>query len=258
MERWLPVFVLTLFFSMTSYADPNQVDHVVFETTPIKVELPVGKERVIIFPHNEIGFNFDKMVLTDKKFTHLIANGKLYLKAKRSFKTHRTMVQLMTAKGTKIILDLRAHKYASDNTIEVLIEDEVLSASNVGADTVEKTIDEISLYQFAVQQLFSPERVLTSPQSVMRVPMRTLEIIDIYESVTAMPLISWKSGSKYVTAVLFRNNLDEVNHLDWNNIRGRWDKAFFFPLKSLSPAGHAKDSTTAFIVTRRPFADSIE
>ena len=74
----------------------------------------------------------------------------------------------------------------------------------------------------------------------------------------ALPLASWRGSDLFVTAVLLRNLLSQTISLDPHSLCGTWKAASFFPVAELAPRGNIKDTTTVFLVSKRPFADSLK
>lgn len=254
MTRWISIFLLGLMSTSLHAAD--DIEHIKFELKPLKITLPIGQDRIIQFPAKKIAVNFDQAVLTDDIFSHVNTNGVLYLRAKAPFETHQLWVQLLDdPNGRMVLIDLDASKQGSANVVSVVLDDTPNDPNHPDYQAPKKpaALDEIEFYRFAVQQLYSPQRVLTHPPQVTRVPMKTQDVVALYEGVTAMPLISWKSGERYVTAVLLRNDQATKQTINRERLRGDWDKVFLFPLKTLAPTGTREDSTTAFIVSRSPF-----
>lgn len=244
-------------------------EHVIWQQKPIDIILPVGKERMIGFP-GTVDFGYDKTVLSDDKLSVQNNNGTLYLVAKTEFSAQRVQVRCRDS-GQIILLNLSAQKNMSNIPLDIVISDENKADDNVtnssDAESIDNTseikhinITAVTLTRFAAQQLYAPKRLLVQPSSIYRVPMHTAKTVPLVldGSVIAMPLASWRGGDLFVTAILLRNQLKQELTLDPRNLCGNWKTASFFPSSVLTTAGTESDSTTVFLVSNRPFAESMQ
>ncbi len=261
-------------YTLASHAIESTPEHIIWNKTPIAVYLPVGKERMIHFP-GSVQVGYDKTILTDEHIRIQNNQGTLYLLAKKEFPAERIQVKLES--GKIILLDVSAKKLASCTPLEIVVsEDKPISSpfettepahQNQNPKSVEEDhsnltttiITPIQLTRFAAQQLYAPQRLLTQLNNIYRVPMHTKKTVDLVldGSVTAMPLASWRGGDEFVTAILLRNNLPQTLTLHPQDLCGQWQTATFFPKNELAPRGNVKDSTTVFLVSCRPFAESL-
>lgn len=244
-------------------------EHVVWQQAPIDVTLPVGRERMVSFP-SAVAFGYDKSTLPDTALGVQNNNGTLYLSAKKAFPVERVQVKLNDT-GQIILLNLSAEKEASDTPLDIVLATPPnLSTTNTpipptttatqNTGLTDDTVSYLSLTRFAVQQLYAPKRLLVQPPDIFRTPMHTTKTVTLLldGSVIAMPLASWRGGDLFVTTVLMRNQLKQPLTLDPRNLCGNWRAASFFPETVLAPSGQMQDSTTLFLVSNRPFADSLQ
>ena len=163
----------------TSHKDMPH-EHVVWEQVPIDIVLPVGKERIITFP-TSVQFGYDKEELGDNIFRVQNNDGVLYLKAKQTFSPQRVQVKCVDT-GKIILLDVSARKGASDHPLDIVMNATFKRSSFSFDERNEKAennntgpylITPVTLVRFAVQQLYSPKRLLTQPPGIYRVPMGT-------------------------------------------------------------------------------------
>ena len=176
--------------------------HLLWDKSPIQISLPLNQDRIIHFPK---AITIVDSELSDVNIMKI--QDALYLNAHKQFSNKRLVVQMMP-QGEAIVLNISANPDAADTTpIEVVI--------NKASETQEVTeqsfeINPIALTRFAIQSLFSPERLLVTPPNVTRVPMQTARYIHIMNgaSVTARPLISWQANALYVTAIELKNDLN--------------------------------------------------
>jgi integrating conjugative element protein (TIGR03749 family) len=245
-------------------------EHVVWNQTPIAVKLPVGVERMVHFP-GAVQVGYDKTVLTDEGIRLQNNGGTLYLLAKKSFSVER--IQVKFENGRIILLDVSAEKGASATPLDIVVAEDksILVPSEKITQEAQGSVDDsaknfqsvaitpIALTRFVAQQLYAPQRLLTQSESIVRIPMHTKKTVALVldGSVIAMPLASWRGGDQFVTAVLLRNNLPQSLMLHPGDLCGRWQTATFFPQHQLAPRGNVKDSTTVFLVSHRPFVESL-
>lgn len=241
-------YLLTFICSCHAYCLESQ--HVLWEKEPITVNLTVNKERIVHFPQAISIVDSEAA----EKLAVLKVQNTLYLKAKNSFADLRLLVQLMP-EGDVIILSLSADEQKTINDpIEIMLEEKT------EAKIKEKTdydINAISLTRFAIQSLYSPERLLVIPEGVSRTPMQTRRHIPLFfgASIEARPIISWHANTFYVTAIELKNLLNKEVIVDPRRMVGHWQTASFYPTNTLGPRGKA-DTTTVFLVSDRPFHEA--
>ena len=248
--KWLFVlsFLNTPLFALNS-------EHVVWDKTPIHLNLSINQERLVRFPQAVQVIDSE----AGDKISVLKIQGALYLKARKTFSNKRLLIQLMP-QGEVIILSLTADENTNAATpIEILIEKNESTESTLQDSKSNIDLNAITLTRFAVQSLYAPDRLLVVPTGVNRTPMQTSrEIPLIYgASISARPLISWHGGGFYVTAVELKNQLKQEVILDPRRILGNWQTATFYPTNTLSGRGH-DDSSTVFLVSDRPFNDALQ
>ncbi|MBA2711534.1 MAG: TIGR03749 family integrating conjugative element protein [Tatlockia sp.] len=245
--KWL---VALMSLSIQTFA--FNAEHVLWDKTPIPIDLSLSEERLIHFPQaisivdNESNGNIAILKIQDT----------LYLKGKKPFTNKRLLVQLMP-QGEVVILNLSAkEKIAANKPIEILLENkEEEKASN---KTSSFDINVITLTRFAIQSLYAPQRLLVIPEGVSRQPMQTRRQIMLFygANIEARPLISWHGGGLYVTAVELKNGLNKEVIVDPRLMLGNWTTATFYPGNTLAPRG-GEDSTTVFLISDRPFANAL-
>lgn len=245
--KWL-LALMSMTCSIQSFA--LDAEHVLWDKTPIPLELSLNEERLVHFPQaisivdNEAG---DKIAVLKVQDT-------LYLKGKEAFENKRLLVQLMP-QGEVIILNLTAkEKIVAGKPVEILLEskEETTNITQESANTFD--VNAITLTRFAIQSLYAPQRLLVIPEGIGRTPMQTRRQINLFygASLEARPLISWHGGTFYVTAVELKNLLNKEVIVDPRRMVGNWQTATFYPSNTLAPRGK-EDTTTVFLVSDRPF-----
>lgn len=266
------ILVVCTLSATTTFADT--VRHVLWNKNFINLQIPIGKEKIVEFcapgsiaTCKTIGFKpyIPGDLLQSGSLKYLGANGALYLTAAKPFSNKLIQVSLHNKAGNTIFIRLTASKGANDDRIEVLLSgnsagNNVSSQSKQNGQTKEdRSIGD--MVRWVSQQLYSPKRLLTQPNWIYRVPMRTNRFVPLYRGgvVSAMPLASWQAGDYYITAVLIRNVLQHQRViLSHSMLRGQWIASSFFRLSPLNPdvltpAQTITDSTTAILVSTVPF-----
>ncbi len=269
-------FVLSPFMtradnSILANSEAND-EHVVWIKTPINFEVPVSKQRLLSFPDRVEVENNDPNLTSDKVTIYNNA-GTLYVTAHRSFEPILLQVKLLS-NSEVVLVYLSASKNATDNnSLDVVVPSVSPSPYNAG-DVKEQptlTINAISLLRFAEQQ-FSYQRIAEHPNNIVRTPMYTHQTINVYygDAVQSFPLVSWRGGDLYVTAVQLKNITSHSINLDPTAVIGNWQAASFYrfdtmqslteaviPFNQLTPMGTQRDFTLLFLVSDRPFGESL-
>jgi len=239
---------LMLFCMQTAIATP--IEHVVWDKTPIPITLPLNQERLIRFPlpisivDSELDEHVGVMKIQDA----------LYFNAHAAFANKRMVVQLMPF-GEAIVLNLSANEEAANTTPLEVVMAENNKADEQIATTPSSDINAVTLTRFAIQSLYSPERLLVTPPEISRTPMQTHKTITfVYgASITAKPIISWHANDLYVTAIELKNELKKSVVLDPRQLLGNWQTTSFYPTNTLSHQEH----TTVFVTSNRPFGEAL-
>ena len=247
-----------------------------WDKTPLRITLPLNEERLIRFP---LAVSIVDSEL-DESTGVMKAQDTVYFNAHKAFKNKRLVVQLMP-EGEAIILSLSAsadaanttpvevvmanndHEYRQDEAPAIDAPKDTPTASSVQVTPASNAspsahINPVSLTRFAIQSLYSPARLLVTPEGVARTPMRTHRNITLVlgASVTANPLISWRGEDVYVTAIELKNQLNKSVHVSPQMLLGDWQTATFYPTNTLSPRGGA-DVTTVFVTSSKPFGEAL-
>jgi integrating conjugative element protein (TIGR03749 family) len=261
------IFVgIFLLFSLPSFADntditgvtaQQHIQHVVWNRIPIQFVIPAGEERMITFP-GQVEFHNIDSALTSDKITILNNNGTLYIRAKKVFTPVRVPIVLKTT-GEVILVDISAATNSDDTPMEVVLPRSPAGESNAVKQKSNTEINYISLMRYAIQHLYSPERLVTDSVQINRTPMFTTKSVNLVygDNVLAMPLISWRGGDVYVTAILLKNIWGKKVFLDPRNLMGNWLAASFYPTNFLTAKNTLHDRTTLFLISDRPFNEAL-
>ena len=276
MAIWLLLFILSPIIGfaenrVVANAQAND-ERIVWIKTPIHFVVPLNHQRMLSFP-DRVQVDNNNPDLTTNKVTIYNNAGTLYVTARKAFKPILLPVKLM-ASGEVVLVYLSSNDKAQDNhPLDVVIPSISPSAYNAG-QTEEKptvTINDVSLLRFAVQQ-FGVKRLASQPNNISRTPMYTHKSVNIYygDAVEAFPLISWRGGDLYVTAVQLKNTTDRTVQLDPRKLIGHWQAAGFYrfdamktlttplvPFNTLTPRSTKRDFTLLFVVSNKPFGESL-
>lgn len=221
--------------------------HILWEKSPIQVLLPLNQDRLIHFPK---AISIVDSELSDVGIMKV--QDTLYLNAHKAFSNKRLVVQMMP-QGEAIVLNLSANHNALDTTPIEVLTNEVSENPKTLEQSFE--INPITLTRFAIQSLFSPERLLVTIPNVTRVPMQTTRYIHFINgaSITARPLISWQANGLYITAIELKNDLNKQVIIQPKQFLGAWQTATLFPTNVLNK----HDITTAFVTSTIPFNEAL-
>jgi integrating conjugative element protein (TIGR03749 family) len=188
--------------------------------------------------------------------------GTLYLLAHREFDATRVMVREAES-GRMYLLDVTAMaEGGSGPPVEVYAAEEPADpgdpSGNEGASAPAiPGYGYVTLTRFAAQQLYAPARLLRDLPGVVRVPVKRNKVALIRgAAVTAEPLVAWRAGDRYLTAVKLTNRTDRALTLDPRTLRGDWLSAAF-QHNRLLPKGDASDTTALYLISARPFEASL-
>ena len=238
----------------------ESTERIIWDKHPLKITLPVDKERIISFPSPVKFWMPDKI---QSRLRTQINSNEVYLLANEAFQTQRIQIKAVDG-STFYLVDLQAKiKGASNEPIEVILKKPDHQNNRVNNDHESHAIPKkspgyILLTRFAAQQLYSPARLLSTPQGVHRVPVNRRIITHLIHGikVNAKPIASWRFTSLYVTAIELKNQTQKYITLDPRMIRGHWKSATFQHVR-LHPIGSESDTSALYLISNRPFHEVI-
>jgi len=234
----------------------EQTEKIKWDKKPISITLPLNKERMIIFP-SDVRVNVPSSI---RHQLRTISNdGIIYWQADSPFEKQRVKVQLIDS-GKIIMIDLAASgKRTKASAIEVLIKKEVVRGGSASQEVVTSSLDYVQLTRLAAQSLYSPERLISMPTGVSRSQLAVNDEMDTLirgQIIKATPMVSWQSNGIYVTAVKLQNMTNNTVILDPRDIRGHWESATFQHV-TLEEAGTTQDTTSLYLISKRPYEESL-
>ncbi len=195
-------------------------ERVIWDNTPIAVQLTVDRERQIHFP-GAVRYWLPDHLKT--ALTVMSANGVLYLQARRPFAKTRLRVQALDSRQL-YLLDIASHT-DGDHQATLIVTDKArvdnrsssssssITSSSPAAATLPldnngAPVDwPVRLTRIAAQSFYAPERLLPRDTAIQRVSLDTDHPVLLLRGgdTEARPLAAWRGGGLYVTAVLIRN-----------------------------------------------------
>lgn len=266
---------------LKKYFPTDELTHVVWKGEPISIQLPIGKEKRIIFSDH---VTVDVKGALDGEQLRLLNNDKsLYLTALKSFEPTRIYITF-EASGKVLLMDIAASDSASNTTQYIDLPKEknksestplVATATMVNgskqddADAVDTMTESendnvtyVDLIRYAWTEVYAKDRLIKGMPHYPRVPLKTTPFVSdlIYgDKVIAHPEASWSIGNHVVTVVSLQNKYphDTSIHLH-RDLCGDWDAATLYPRANLLPQGNKNgDMTTLILVSRLSFGETI-
>ena len=260
MKRWMTLLILISLQS--SFA----TERLIWDKHPLKLSLPIGKERLVSFPQ---GVRVGLPASIADKLTTQSLNGTVYWTATEAFTS--TRVQIQSTDGSQLyLIDVSASQDADSSDIEILLpttpsltNPATTSATNATPDSkrqhpTNSSLDYITLTRFAAQQLYAPSRLLTAPHQVHRSHVQQTPMTHLLRgfNVEATPIAAWRKGRLFVTAVRLQNQTQQPIVLDPLQLRGRWQAATF-QHGLLKAHGNSDDTTAVYLISDQPFKQAL-
>ena len=238
-------------------AQASDTERVVFRRAPVRIVLPVNRERLITFP-GPVAFHapegFETLVQSQ------IIERTAYLKPLAPFGTLRVVAEDL-ATGRQIPIDLIADPKGKIALwpVEVMVPGQASVGSASASDAASGAssspgLDMVGLTRFAAQSLYAPRRLLPAAPGVKQLPIASTPVEGLYRGwhVETTPIGAWRSGRLYVTALRFTNQGQQPLDIDLQEMRGRWLAATAQHTRLLA-AGSDWSTTTVYLVCERPF-----
>ncbi len=253
---WLGLGLLLIKPSL--HAASESISRIEWNKTPITLQLKVGEERMVHVPGSvKVGVPASLQPLLRTQSV----NGTIYFLAHAPFDATRIMVRTLDG-GQVLLLDVSASQDdGPTHPVQVFVKTADvtktdLSASPDAHQAATTPYSYVALTRFAAQQLYAPARLLNDRPGFVRIPV-TRESIPLLRggTVDAQPLVAWRAGDRYLTAVKLTNRARQPQTLDPRDLRGRWLTATFQHHRLL-PAGSDADTTAVYLISNRPFEAS--
>ena len=247
------------------------VERAVFERQPVRVPLPVGRERLITLPAPAA-----LHVPTDMQQVARIEviDKTIYATALVPFTPIRIVAELIDS-GQQVPLDLVAGPQTSGalSELEVSVvtwEEAGAAQAAAGAEdddaapdrsptSQHKGVDMIDLTRHAARMLYAPRRLAWAHPGVSQVRVDTSPLPRLLRGVDvdAVPVGGWHSGRLSVTAIRVTNKSKYPLEIPLESIRGRWIAATAQHGR-IGAAGSDTDTTAIYLVCDRAFEACLE
>lgn len=253
---WLGVGLLLM--QSMAHAASEIIERIEWNKTPIQIDLRVGHERLLHLPGSaKVGVPASLQPLLRTQSV----NGTVYFLAGAPFDATRIMVRTLDT-GQIYLFDVSASREGGQtHPVQVFVKtageaEPGQMDAHTGKHHTISQYGYVALTRFAAQQLYAPARLVQDRPGIMRVPVAR-EPVSLLRggTVDAAPLVAWRAGGLYVTAVKLTNRTDQPQTLDPRDLRGTWLSAAFQHNRLLA-AGSEADTTAVYLISARPFETS--
>ena len=244
------------------------VERAVFERQPVRVPLPVGKERLITLPAPAA-----LHVPTDmQQVARLeVIDKTIYATALVPFTPIRIVAELIDS-GQQVPMDLVAGPqtagalselevsvvtWTEKETTQAADDDDTAPDRSTGRQ--QQGVDMIDLTRHAARMLYAPRRLAWAHPGVNQVRVDTTPLPRLLRGVNvdAVPVGGWHSGQLSVTAVRVTNKSNYPLDIPLESISGRWIAATAQHGR-IGAAGTETDTTAIYLVCDRAFEACLE
>lgn len=237
-------------------SDRPGVERAVFNRQPVRVGLPVQRERLITLPAPaalHVPADIESVARVEA------IDRTIYVTALVPFAPIRIVAELIDG-GRQIPLDLVANAQTSGASaeLEVFLDRTGSREASAGAAAATEAgppaADMVELTRFASRMLYAPRRLATTRPGISQVQVSTKPVPGLVRGglVETVPLGQWRSAGLYVTAVRVTNKSAQPFELPLEHLRGRW-LAVTAQHGLIGPAGSETDTTALFLICDRAF-----
>ena len=236
--------------------DRPGIERAVFARLPVRVGLPVLRERLITLP-GPAALHVPADIETVARIETI--DRTIYVTALVPFAPIRIVAELIEG-GQQIPLDLVANTQtgAASAELEVFLDKSptrsAASPSQGSPNEGPPAADMVELTRYASRMLYAPRRLATARTGIQQVQVSTKPVAGLVRGglVEAVPLGQWRSAGLYVTAVRVTNKASQPFELPLEHLRGRWI-AVTAQHGRIGPAGSETDTTALYLVCDRAF-----
>jgi integrating conjugative element protein (TIGR03749 family) len=235
------------------------VERAVFQREPVRVQLSVGKERLITLPA-PAGLNLPTDM--DQVARIETIGSTMYVTPLVPFTPIRIVAELIDT-GQLVPFDFVASAGEKLPELEVSVVDPQAGAAGAAGEEAKKdeapSADMVQLTRHAARQLYAPRRLAWATPGVNQVAVATDPVPRLIRGLNAdiVPLGQWKSGPLYVTAVRVTNRSTMPVELALEQLRGRWVAATAQHGR-IGAAGSDTDTTAVYLVCDRSFESCLQ
>lgn len=241
-------------------AENEGVQTIIYRGRPVHIEIPIGSERLIEFQGMAM-----KVFVPDDLIEDIAVEswpGSVFITSEKGFKSRRFRASSV-ATNEVFFIDVTAREGAPTVPVRILSPDQASEITSKIDDQVEAElkiapVSVVGLTRYAFQQLYSPERLLTSIDGLY--PYRIEDDAEIRTLVPgvdllAKPVAAWRTANGlFATAIYMENYESQVIELDPRVLRAGegWVSASFWD-GVLTPVGSSGSTTSLVVVTDRPW-----
>lgn len=232
----------------------RNVERAVFDRQPIRVSLPVGKERLITLP-GPAALHVPDDIEAVARIESI--DKTLYITALVPFAPIRIVAELIDG-GRQIPIDISATAGALAVTPEfqIFLGDSVNATASKAAEqgSTEPAADMVELTRFASRMLYAPRRLAQASSAIQQVQLAKTTVPNLLRGalVDTAALGQWRSGDLYVTALRVTNKSSKSLEITLEDFRGRW-LAATAQHGLIGPAGSDTDTTAVYLICDRAF-----
>lgn len=259
--RRVAAAILILCASMQAAA----AEIMVWDKKPLKVQVEVGKERIITFPdHVYVG-----VPSALKQYARIQSmQGAVYVRPEIGFPPARIQVKLASS-GEIVLVDLEATTEpvtSEDIIVSMAATERKAQAATVVAASAEgkaqAAINPRELTRYAAMRFYAPERFQVEDRRVTRahvrrdLPLDGLFMGPSYGLFSATAVAAWQSNGMVLTAVKLTNNSPVEQPINCSHINA--DFLYATPQHmTVMPAGQPGDVTMLYLITERPLSSAL-
>lgn len=237
-------------------SDRPGVERAVFNRQPVRVGLPVQRERLITLPGPaalHVPADIESVARVEA------IDRTIYVTALVPFAPIRIVAELIDG-GRQIPLDLVANAQTSGASAELEVfldrsgRQEAAAGAQAATESGPPAADMVELTRFASRMLYAPRRLATTRPGISQVQVSTKPVPGLVRGglVETVPLGQWRSAGLYVTAVRVTNKSAQPFELPLEHLRGRW-LAVTAQHGRIGPAGSETDTTALYLICDRAF-----
>jgi integrating conjugative element protein (TIGR03749 family) len=244
--------------SAAAAAAPDRlgIERAVFARLPVRVGLPVLRERLITLP-GPAALHVPGDIETVARIETI--DRTIYVTALVPFAPIRIVAELIDG-GQQIPLDLvaTAQTAAASAELEVFLDKSPARSNAASAQDSSSegppAADMVELTRFASRMLYAPRRLATARAGIQQVQVSTKPVPALVRGglVESVPLGQWRSAGLYVTAVRVTNKSAQPFELPLEHLRGRW-LSVTAQHGRIGPAGSETDTTALYLICDRAF-----
>ncbi|PLA73962.1 TIGR03749 family integrating conjugative element protein [Hydrogenovibrio sp. SC-1] len=246
-------------------------EHIVWDKTPIELHLSLGNERQVVFPDDiEIGIS-NSAINRFKTITSV--DNRMFIEPSVQFERQRILVrESKTGINYVIYLSVKTDTSQLDPVAIIHKENKVKPIpSQADSASKNRSADKLLnsypyLTRYVAQQLYAPKRLVRNNPAIQRISVLNKSFTSLFRctsgslsctSIVATPLISYKTGLLYASALRIKNVSDYAIDIDPRLVKSDMSPGALLAATSmhgrLLPSRYGdKSETVIIIIHKRP------